>query len=79
MVDTGGPTGLYLKEISGVGETTVVPLPSRIGRLADVSRFIWTWVHRRRAGSTDRHHPALSESCRDAVERAVELAQSAGS
>lgn len=79
MVDPGAPTGLYLKEISAVGETTVYyyrrgSAASRM-RPDDLDAEYVTssrWLHV--TGIT----PALSESCRDTVEHAIELARSAG-
>jgi 2-dehydro-3-deoxygluconokinase len=79
IVDPGAPTGLYLKEISAVGETTVYyyrsgSAASRM-RPADLDSEYLTsarWLHV--TGIT----PALSEDCRNTVEHAIELARAAG-
>lgn len=79
IVDSAAPTGLYLKEISAVGDTTVYyyrrgSAASRLGP-GDLDTEYLTgsrWVHV--TGIT----PALSDSCRDAVERAIEIGRSAG-
>jgi 2-dehydro-3-deoxygluconokinase len=79
IVDSAAPTGLYLKEISAVGETTVYyyrrgSAASRM-RPDDLDAEYLTgarWLHV--TGIT----PALSESCRDTVEHAIELARAAG-
>ena len=77
-LDSGRPTGLYVKELSAAGDSTVYyyrrgSAASRLGPadvdLAYVQSARWLHV----TGIT----PALSESCRAAVERAVELARAA--
>ena len=79
IVDPVAPTGLYLKEISAVGDTTVYYYRrgSAASRLcpADLDTEYLTgsrWVHV--TGIT----PALSDTCRDAVEQAIEIGRSAG-
>ena len=79
IVDSGAPTGIFLKEISGVGTTTVYYYRhgSAASRMepADLDEAYLTgsrWIHV--TGIT----PALSESCRETVERAIELGRSAG-
>jgi 2-dehydro-3-deoxygluconokinase len=79
IVDTGAPTGIFLKEISGVGTTTVYYYRhgSAASRMEpsdlDVEYVTGArWLHV--TGIT----PALSESCRETVERAIELGRSAG-
>lgn len=79
IVDPAAPTGLYLKEISAVGDTTVyyyrrgsaasmmVPADLDVDYLTGAK-----WVHV--TGIT----PALSANCRDTVERAIELGRAAG-
>jgi 2-dehydro-3-deoxygluconokinase len=79
IVDPAAPTGLYLKEISAVGDTTVYyyrrgSAASRL-RPDDVdAEYLASacWLHV--TGIT----PALSESCRATVERAIELGRAAG-
>jgi 2-dehydro-3-deoxygluconokinase len=79
IVDPAAPTGLYLKEISAVGETTVYyyrsgSAASRM-RPDDLDVEYLTdarWLHV--TGIT----PALSENCRETVERAIELGRAAG-
>jgi 2-dehydro-3-deoxygluconokinase len=79
IVDPAAPTGLYLKEISAVGETTVYYY--RRGSAAscmrpddlDVAYLTGArWLHV--TGIT----PALSSTCRETVERAIEIARDAG-
>jgi 2-dehydro-3-deoxygluconokinase len=79
IVDPEAPTGLYVKELSAVGESTVYYYRrgSAASRLSpdDVDAgYIREarWLHV--TGIT----PALSESCRATVEHAIELARSAG-
>ncbi|MFN8637313.1 MAG: sugar kinase [Chloroflexota bacterium] len=79
IVDPAAPTGLYLKEISAVGDTTVYYYRrgSAASRMepSDLDADYLTgakWVHV--TGIT----PALSPSCRDTVERAIELGRAAG-
>jgi 2-dehydro-3-deoxygluconokinase len=79
IVDPGAPTGIFLKEISGVGTTTVYyyrhgSAASRM-RPDDLDEEYLTaarWLHI--TGIT----PALSESCRETVDRAIELGRAAG-
>jgi len=79
IVDSGAPTGIFLKEISGVGTTTVYyyrhgSAASRM-RPGDLDTEYLTgarWLHV--TGIT----PALSESCLATVEEAIELGRSAG-
>jgi 2-dehydro-3-deoxygluconokinase len=77
--DPEAPTGLYVKELSAVGESTVYYYRrgSAASRLSpdDVAPAYLRgarWLHI--TGIT----PALSESCCAAVERAIELARGAG-
>jgi 2-dehydro-3-deoxygluconokinase len=79
IVDPGAPTGIFLKEISGVGTTTVYYYRhgSAASRMqpSDLDQAYITgarWLHV--TGIT----PALSDSCRDAVARAIELARAHG-
>jgi 2-dehydro-3-deoxygluconokinase len=79
LYDAGAPTGLYVKELSAVGATTVYYYRrgSAASRLApeDLDAAYLTgarWLHV--TGIT----PALSESCHAAVVRAIELAREAG-
>ncbi|MCC6178518.1 MAG: sugar kinase [Chloroflexi bacterium] len=79
IFDQGAPTGLYVKEISAVGETSVYYYRrgSAASRMTpeDLDTGYITgarWLHV--TGIT----PALSESCRETVERAVDLAREAG-
>jgi 2-dehydro-3-deoxygluconokinase len=79
IVDPEAPTGLYLKEISAVGDTTVYYYRrgSAASRLSpqDLDRDYLAgarWLHV--TGIT----PALSESCREAVIVAVERARASG-
>jgi len=79
MVDPTAPTGLYLKEISAVGDTTVYyyrkgsaasqmrPEDLDVAYIADAR-----WLHV--TGIT----PALSENAHETVARAIELARAAG-
>ena len=79
VVDPGAPTGIFLKEISGVGTTTVYyyrhgSAASRM-EAADLDVEYLNgarWLHV--TGIT----PALSEGCRETVERAIELGRAAG-
>jgi 2-dehydro-3-deoxygluconokinase len=79
IVDPAAPTGLYLKEISAVGETIVYyyrrgSAASRL-RPDDLDAEYLTaarWLHV--TGIT----PALSETCRETVEHAIELARASG-
>jgi len=77
--DKDAPTALYVKELSAVGDTTVYYYRrgSAASRLApeDLDAGYVTgarWLHV--TGIT----PALSDSCRATVERAVEMARDAG-
>ena len=79
IYDQDAPTALYVKELSAVGDTSVYYYRrgSAASRLApddlDVPYLTGArWLHV--TGIT----PALSDSCRAAVERAVELARDAG-
>jgi 2-dehydro-3-deoxygluconokinase len=79
VYDPDAPTGLYVKELSAVGDTSVYYYRrgSAASRLSpddlDVSYLTGArWLHV--TGIT----PALSDTCRAAVERAVELARDAG-
>lgn len=79
IVDSAAPTGLYLKEISAVGDTTVYyyrrgSAASRLGPSDLDTEYLAgaRWVHV--TGIT----PALSATCRDAVEQAIEIGRSAG-
>lgn len=79
IVDPEAPTALYVKEISAVGDTTVYYYRrgSAASRLQpdDLDTAYLTgarWLHV--TGIT----PALSESCRATVERAIELGRAAG-
>lgn len=79
VIDPQAPTGLYVKEISAVGDTTVYYYrrDSAASRLTpdDLDAAYLTgarWLHV--TGIT----PALSESCHQAVIQAVELARASG-
>jgi 2-dehydro-3-deoxygluconokinase len=79
IVDPAAPTGLYLKEISAVGGTTVYYYRrgSAASQMtpADLDEAYVTgarWLHV--TGIT----PALSDTCRDAVDQAIELARAHG-
>jgi 2-dehydro-3-deoxygluconokinase len=79
IVDSEAPTGLYVKELSAVGESTVYyyrrgSAASRLSPGDLDAGYIRgaRWLHV--TGIT----PALSESCRATVEHAIELARSAG-
>ena len=79
IVDPEAPTGLYVKELSAVGESTVYyyrrgSAASRLSPDDLDAAYIREarWLHV--TGIT----PALSESCRATVEHAIELARSAG-
>ena len=79
IVDPEAPTGLYVKELSAVGESTVYyyrrgSAASRLSPDDLDAGYIREarWLHV--TGIT----PALSESCRATVEHAIELARSAG-
>src|SRR4051812_30300005 len=76
VIDPGAPTGLYVKEISAVGDTTVYyyrrgSAASRMTPDDLDAEYIRgaRWLHV--TGIT----PALSESCHEAVVRAVDLAR----
>lgn len=79
VVDPEAPTGLYVKEISAVGDTTVYYYRrgSAASRMtpddidADYLRGA-RWLHL--TGIT----PALSESCHQSIHRAIDIAQEAG-
>jgi 2-dehydro-3-deoxygluconokinase len=78
-LDDEAPTGLYLKELSAVGETAVYyyrrgSAASRLSPADLDPGFIQSarWLHL--TGIT----PALSETCHGAVTHALELARSAG-
>ena len=77
--DPGGPTGLYVKELNAVGDSTVYyyrrgSAASRLGPEDVDPAYVGSarWLHV--TGIT----PALSDSCRAAVEHAVDLARGAG-
>ena len=77
--DPGGPTGLYVKELNAVGDSTVYyyrrgSAASRLGPEDVDPEYVRSarWLHV--TGIT----PALSESCRAAVEHAVGLARAGG-
>jgi 2-dehydro-3-deoxygluconokinase len=79
VIDGEAPTGLYVKEISAVGETIVYYYRrgSAASRMtpADLDEAYITgarWLHV--TGIT----PALSESCHETVIRSVEMARAAG-
>src|SRR3954447_18054773 len=79
VTDPEAPTGLYVKEISAVGDTTVYYYRrgSAASRMTpddlDVDYLTGArWLHV--TGIT----PALSESCHQAIHRAIDIASEAG-
>jgi 2-dehydro-3-deoxygluconokinase len=79
VIDPEAPTGLYVKEISAVGDTTVYyyrrgSAASRLtpDDLDEAYLKAARWLHV--TGIT----PALSESCHQAIQRAIDIAREAG-